>query len=106
MVDDTLDPGNPPWRIILFLAGASPRSRRARVNLRTLLQQVDYAGGLDLEEVDALQDPARALAHGIVAIPAAVLIGPDGAEQIFYGDLGQESDQNRLLEPLATRSEH
>lgn len=90
----------PDYRLILFIAGDAPRSRRARTNLRTLLRRVDYRGQLTLEEVDVLRDPARSLASGIVATPAAVLVGADGQQQRLYGDLAEEHHLTALLAPI------
>ena len=59
----------------LYVAGQSPNSRLAQSNLAVICQR--HLPGLhDLEIVDVLKEPQRALADGIVATPTLVKRSP------------------------------
>lgn len=86
------------YRLILFLTGDAPRSKRARKNLSAALDRV---GGPDVttDEIDVIQHPEAALSHGVFATPALALVTPNNDRQFLYGDL---SDQSRLDTFLGT----
>lgn len=84
-------------RLILFVAGDSPRSRRARANLMPALADAGIAADRP-REVDLLAKPQEAFRHGLFASPALVLTDAGGAPQsILYGDLSDEPALQRFL---------
>ena len=76
----------------LYVAGMSPRSRRALETLRSLLDRV-LAGSYDLEVVDIYQEPEEAEKNQIVAAPTLIKRAPNPVK-ILVGDM---SDTRRLL---------
>lgn len=73
-------------RLTLFVAGDSPRSRRARANLGRALVAAGPA-----REVDLLATPQEAFRYGLFASPALVLTDAQGRPQsVLYGDLSDE----------------
>ena len=83
------------WNLRLYIAGDSPRSRTAVVNLRKLCERY-LAGRHSIEIVDLLKNPALAKAHQIVAIPTLIRELPDSVKRVI-GDL---SDANKALTTL------
>lgn len=85
-------------RLILFLAGDSPGSRRARSNLSSILD--DY--GLDdsaVTVVDVLNQPIMALDMSVFATPA-LIYGAEQAETSLYGDLSDVQSLHWFLESI------
>ena len=87
------DSGNGATRnaLILVVYAESPRSMRARENIRKALD----ARGLDprtIKTVDVMTEPERALELRMVAVPQ-LIIGDLRSDQYLYGDL---SDRERL----------
>jgi circadian clock protein KaiB len=76
----------------LYVAGQSPRSLRAFANLTNLCEQY-LAGRYEIEVIDLLEDPARAQADDIVALPTLVRRLPAPLRKII-GDL---SNLDRVL---------
>jgi circadian clock protein KaiB len=61
----------------LYVAGHAPNSAAALTNLQALLPTGETGGGpVELEVVDVLRDPARALAEGIMVSPTLVRLSP------------------------------
>lgn len=83
-------------RLLLLVAGDSPRSRRARTALNEALAERGIDGTC-LETVDVLAAPESTLEHGVFATPA-LLLYQDGRLSTLYGDL---SDRMRLAGFLA-----
>lgn len=83
-------------RLILFVTGDAPRSQRARKNLADALGKQTTLTDTH-QEVDLLQDPERALEHGVFATPALGLMTPEGRLHLLYGDLSDEASLNRFL---------
>jgi circadian clock protein KaiB len=81
------------WNLRLYIAGDSPRSRTAVVNLRKLCERY-LAGRHSIEIVDLLKNPALAKAHQIVAIPTLIRELPGEPIKRVIGDL---SDANKTL---------
>lgn len=71
----------------LYIAGHSPKSVRALENLRTVCQQ-HLAGHYRIEVVDLTEDPGRAKADDIVAIPTLVRRLPEPVRKVI-GDLSE-----------------
>lgn len=64
-------------RLRLYVAGQSPNSTAALANLREMLPEGGTAGGpVELEVVDVLLDPIRALSDGIIVSPTLVRLFP------------------------------
>ena len=59
----------------LYVAGDAPNSREARVNLGAILRS-HLDGRYDLEVVDFLTDPQRALTDGVFVTPTLVKVMP------------------------------
>jgi len=86
----------PTRKLILFVAGASPRSERARANLRRALSRAGV-GAAQVDEIDLLERPEATLEHGIYATPALIGAGGPDAAPMLYGDLSEEAKLNRFI---------
>jgi len=82
-------------RLRLYITGQSPNSTRALANLRALCQELFGGGCYDLDVVDLLLDPLRAVDDHILVTPTLVKL-PLPSIQIV-GDL---SDRESVLEVL------
>lgn len=96
MSASTADARTDASRLILFVTGDSPRSRRARANLENALKDCPADPGLQ-EEVDVLKEPEKLVEYGIFATPALLYIQSDSGTTCLYGDL---SDKLKLREFL------
>ncbi len=65
----------PQFRFRLYVAGASANSSQALTNLRGLCQQC-LPGEHEIEVVDVLQEPARALRERVLVTPTLVKLAP------------------------------
>jgi circadian clock protein KaiB len=90
--DAPSEPSPDRYLLRLYVAGMSPRSRRALESLRDLLERV-LAGNYDLEVVDIYQEPDEAEKNQIVAAPTLIKSAPNPVK-ILVGDM---SDTRRLL---------
>jgi len=79
----------------LYVAGTSPRSVRAIQNI-TRLCEAELPGRYDLDIIDVYQQPARASADQIVAIPTLVKQVPL-PRRMLVGDLSQENQVRKAL---------
>lgn len=61
-------------KLRLYVAGNSPNSLRARANLKTVC--AGLSGPVDLEIVDILLAPVRALTDGVLLTPTLVKLAP------------------------------
>jgi circadian clock protein KaiB len=59
----------------LYIAGEGPNSVRARSNLLAFCQQ-HLPGSHEVEVIDVLRDPQRALADGVFLTPLLVKLAP------------------------------
>jgi circadian clock protein KaiB len=80
------------WQLRLYVAGQSPKSMTAIVNLRRLCEQ-HLGGEYHIEVIDLLDRPHLAAADQILAIPTLVRTLPTPLRKIV-GDL---SDTERVL---------
>lgn len=85
----------PSYRLRLFVAGSTVRSRRAIENLRVLCRD-HLAGRVDLEVVDIYQQPELAERHQVIAAPTLLKLLPLPVRRII-GDL---SETERVLHGL------
>jgi circadian clock protein KaiB len=88
-------PGAPQYKLRLFIAGTSPRSRRTIENLKRICDRY-LTDRLDLEVVDIYQRPDLAERDQVVAAPTLVKLAPTPVRRII-GDL---SDELRVLRAL------
>jgi len=87
-------------RLLLFVTGDAPRSRRAREHLSRALRE----GGAGLpapQEVDLLHQPEQTAAYGIFATPALLWAPAAGPASVLYGDLSDAAALERFLGDLA-----
>ena len=82
----------------LFVAGTTPRSSRAIVNLRALCL-AHFPDAWDLEVIDVYQQPSLAREHQILVVPTLVRAWPT-PERRIVGDL---SNTERKLVGLQLR---
>jgi circadian clock protein KaiB len=87
----------PPRKLLLrlYVAGRSPNSLRAIANCRAICDE-HFASGHELEIVDLLEHPERALADGIVVTPTLLKLVPPPARVV-----GNLSDTNQVLLALS-----
>jgi circadian clock protein KaiB len=82
----------------LYVAGHAPNSLRAIANARAICDE-HFASRHELEIVDLLEHPRRALADGIIAAPTLLKLLPLPVQRVI-GDL---SDTDQVLLMLANR---
>jgi circadian clock protein KaiB len=75
----------PYFQLRLYIAGQSEKSISALRNLRHICKTY-FDGNFDLEVIDLLQQPKRAVEDQILAIPTLVRSAPEPAKRIV-GDL-------------------
>jgi circadian clock protein KaiB len=92
----TLASASPPQSSILrlYVGGNAPNSLRARSNLQTLCAA--FTGPVDVEVVDVLETPKRALTDGVLLTPTLVKLAPPPVLKMV-GDL---SDTYRVRAAL------
>ncbi len=74
-------------RLRLYIAGEGPNSKLALANLRDLLEAhgpADY----ELEVIDCLREPLRALRDGVLVTPTLLRLSP-GPTQTIVGTLSR-----------------
>jgi len=81
----SVDAGDEPWELRLYVAGQSAKSIAAFANLRALCEQY-LPGKYEIEIVDLLEKPQLARGDQIVAIPTLVRKLPEPIRKIV-GDL-------------------
>jgi circadian clock protein KaiB len=82
----------------LYIAGNAPNSLRAVANTKAICQEY-LTGRSDLEIVDLLRHPERALADGIIVTPTLVRLKPRPIHRVI-GDL---SDTAQVLMMLGNK---
>jgi circadian clock protein KaiB len=82
----------------LYVAGHAPNSLRAIANARAICD-AHFAAGHQLEIVDMLQHPRRALADGIVVTPTLLRLLPLPVRRV----IGNLSDTAQVLLILAAK---
>lgn len=83
------------WNLRLYIAGKTPKSVTALANLRRMCEE-NLPGRYHLEVVDLTEQPERAKADQIVAIPTLVRRLPPPLKRLI-GDL---SNKERVLVAL------
>ena len=82
----------------LYVAGNAPNSLRAIANARAICEE-HFATGHELEVVDLLEHPRRALADGIIVTPTLLKLSPLPAQRV----IGNLNDTNELLLALGDK---
>jgi circadian clock protein KaiB len=86
----------PPLRLRLYVAGHAPNSERAIANARAICDD-HFASGHELEIVDLLEHPTRALADGIIVTPTLLKLFPLPVQRV----IGNLSDMNQVFLTLS-----
>ncbi len=79
-------------RLRLYVAGNAPNSLRASGNAKAICEEY-FAGTYELEIVDMLGFPRRALADGIIVTPTLLRLAPLPVLRV----IGNLSDTDRVL---------
>jgi circadian clock protein KaiB len=82
----------------LYVAGQAPNSVRA-ITAATALCDEHYPARHELEIVDVLTDPSRALADGIIVTPTLLKLSPSPVRRV----IGNLSDTQQVLLALASQ---
>jgi circadian clock protein KaiB len=80
----------------LYVAGRAPNSIRAVANVKAICDE-HFASAHELEVVDLLEHPQRALADGIIVTPTLLKLRPLPAQRM----IGNLSDTTQVLLTLA-----
>ena len=91
--------GDERFQFHLYIAGEAQNSSQAVANLDAICRE-HLAGRYDIEIVDVLRQPDRALADGILMTPTLVKSGPAPGRRI----IGTLSKAQVVLEALGLRS--
>jgi circadian clock protein KaiB len=83
-------------RLRLYVAGNAPNSLRAIANAKALCEE-HFASRHELEIVDLLKHPKRALADGIIVTPTLLKLFPLPAQRV----IGNLNDTSQVLQTLA-----
>ena len=83
------------YDFFLYIAGASPRSKQAVVNVKKLCES-SLTGCYTLSVVDILQQPQAAKDAQIIAIPTLIKKLPKPV-RLFVGDMSNQEDILREL---------
>ena len=92
VLPDTSDHSIEPYVLRLYVAGASPNSTRAIVNIREICERY-LKGNYSLQIIDVYQDKSLASQQQLLALPLLLKISPY-PERKFIGDM---SDTAKLL---------
>lgn len=84
-----------PWHLRLYVAGQSPKSLDAFANLKAICEE-HLPGNYEIEIVDLLDDPAKAAADDVLAVPTLVRYLPPPSRRI----IGTLSNTERVLSYL------
>ena len=86
-------------RLRLYVAGSAPNSLRAVANAKAICDE-HFASEHELEIVDLLEHPAKALADGILVTPTLLKIFPLPALKL----IGNLSDTAQVLSALSGKA--
>lgn len=76
----------------LYVAGNAPNSLQAIANAKAICEK-HFASGHELEIVDLLEQPRRALADGIIVTPTLLKLSPPPVQRA----VGSLSDTKQVL---------
>ena len=83
---------HPPLRLRLYIAGNAPNSVEAVANAKSICGE-HYAGVHRLEIVDLMDNPAQALADGIIVTPTLIKLSPLPVRKV----IGNLSEKGQVL---------
>ena len=86
------------FQLRLYVAGQSPNSLRALANLKAICQE-HLGGRVNIEVVDVLSEPHRALGDHVLVTPLLVKVAPAPKAEI----LGNLSDTDSVLRVLGIK---
>ncbi len=86
----------PTLKLRLYVAGNAPNSLRATGNAKAICEEY-FHGRYELEVVDMIEFPRRALADGIIVTPTLLKLTPLPVQRV----IGNLSDTDRVLMVLA-----
>lgn len=81
--------------LCLYIADSAPNSLRAVANLEAICRE-HLADNFQLEIIDVMEHPLRALADGIVVTPSLAKLSPSPAAKV----IGNLSDTGSVLRAL------
>lgn len=76
----------------LYVADNAPNSAQAIANLEAICREY-LPGNYQLEVIDVLEQPLRALADGVIVTPCLIKLSPPPTVQV----VGNLSDKNQML---------
>ena len=82
----------------LYVAGNAPNSLRAIANVRAICDE-HFVSGHQIEIVDMLEYPLRALADGIIVTPTLIRLWPLPVKRV----IGNLSDTTQVLLTLGSK---
>ena len=88
----------PRLRLRLYVAGHAPNSVRAIANCRAICDE-HFSSGHELEIVDLLEHPKRAVADGIIVTPTLLKLLPLPVRRV----IGSLSYTNQVLLALSSK---
>ena len=84
-----------PYKLRMYVTGASPNSARAISNIKNICEK--YLSGMyDLEVVDIYQEPIKAQTEQVIALPMLVKSSPLPFKRL----IGDMSDTKKVLTAL------
>lgn len=105
--DESTRPGAPdePGGVCLrlYLAGATPNSRRAKVNLEAALLEFAGRRAFEVEHIDVLVESRRAAADSVIVTPTLVAFSKK-SRLVIIGDLSDSGKLRDFLKAAATFS--
>jgi circadian clock protein KaiB len=96
-------PGGEAVRFQLFVAGETPRSRRAIENLQRLVKETP-GWRCEIEVIDVLAHPERAEEERILATPTLIKDSPPPRRRVT-GDLSDAEKVLRVMGPIETSND-
>jgi len=81
----------------LYVAGNGPNSSRALLNIKAICAE-HFAAEHELEVVDMLKEPRRAMADGVIVTPTLLKLSPRPIQRL----VGSLSDSAQVLLALAS----
>jgi circadian clock protein KaiB len=82
-------------KLRLYVAGNAPNSLRAAANTKAICAE-HFAAAYELEIVDLLQDPQRALSDGVIVTPTLLKLSPGPIQKL----IGTLNDRDHVLGTL------
>jgi circadian clock protein KaiB len=84
------------YKFRLYIAGDAPNSTQAVANLKAFCEE-RLKGRHEIELIDVMREPARALADSVLLTPMVVRVAPAPLRRII-GNLSEQKPLLQLLE--------